>query len=121
VRRSGTEEVFSRYELVRPLAPEAGDDEVLLGVVSHAYEPLQNTQAFDFFDSIVDRKEAFFETAGALGQGERVWVLAKLPDVIEIVRGDDCCRYLLLSNTHTGQGSVIVKFTSVRVVCQNTL
>ena len=40
---------------------------------------------------------------------------------MEIVPGDKCSKYLLLSNTHTGEGSVIVKFTSVRVVCQNTL
>ena len=121
VRKSKGEEVFSRYELVRPPGSERGDEEVVLGIVSHRYEPLQNEQAFDFFDPIVDRKEAFFETAGALGEGERIWVLAKMPEVIQIVRGDDCCRYLLLSNTHTGRGSVIVKFTSVRVVCQNTL
>jgi len=37
------------------------------------------------------------------------------------VPGDECLKYLLLSNTHSGDGSVIVKFTSVRVVCQNTL
>ena len=37
------------------------------------------------------------------------------------MRGDECFKYLLLSNAHTGEGSVTVKFTSVRVVCQNTL
>lgn len=121
VRRTNGQDVYSRYELVRPPGPGTEDEEVVLGIVSQRYQPLQNSEAFDFFDPIVDRKEAFFETAGALGQGERVWVLAKLPDVIQVVRGDDCCRYLLLSNTHTGKGSVIVKFTSVRVVCQNTL
>jgi phage/plasmid-like protein (TIGR03299 family) len=40
---------------------------------------------------------------------------------MEIVPGDECYKYLLLSNTHNGDGSVTVKFTSVRVVCQNTL
>ena len=85
------------------------------------YEPLQNVDAFSFFDPIVDQKTATFETAGSLGAGERIWVLAKMPELIEVVRGDDCNKYLLLSNTHSGQGSVTVKFTAIRVVCQNTL
>ena len=97
------------------------EPEIVLGIVTERYEPLQNIEAFSFFDPIVDQKSATFETAGALDNGERVWVLAKMPEVIEVVRGDNCEKYLLLSNTHTGQGSVIVKFTAVRVVCQNTL
>lgn len=121
VRRSRGQDVFSRYELVRKPSNGLADGEVTLGIVSDQYEPLQNREAFDFFDPIVDREAAFFETAGALGEGERIWVMAKMPEVIEVVRGDECCKYLLLSNTHTGRGSVIVKFTSVRVVCQNTL
>jgi phage/plasmid-like protein (TIGR03299 family) len=90
-------------------------------VVTQRYQPLQNSEAFDFFDPIVGKNAAVFETAGALGYGERVWVLAKVPGEMHIV-GDDCCaRYLLLSNCHDGQGSVAIKFTPIRVVCQNTL
>lgn len=112
---------YSRYEVTR--LPRQGTSEagVLLGVVSRRYQPLQNAEAFKFFDSIVDEGKAYFETAGALGDGERVWVMARMPEPIEIVRGDDCWRYLLLSNTHNGEGAVIVKFTFKRVVCQNTL
>jgi phage/plasmid-like protein (TIGR03299 family) len=124
---------FSRYEVVRVPRPNTKEGEALLGVVSRRYKPLQNIEAFQFFDPIVshdgaqdslfgDNKErACFETAGALGEGERIWVMAKMPDAMVIVRGDECWKYLLLSNTHTGDGSVTVKFTSVRVVCQNTL
>ncbi len=111
----------NRYEIIR--LPESGkpEDEILFGVVSNRYEPLQNTEAFAFFDPIVAEGKAYFETAGALGQGERVWVMAKMPGAFEVVAGDVCDKYLLLSNSHNGTGSVIVKFTSVRVVCQNTL
>ena len=112
---------FSRYEIVRIPRPKTGEAEVLFGVVSRRYQPLQNVEAFQFFDSIVGQGEAYFETAGALGEGERIWVMAKMPRAMQIVRGDECFKYLLLSNTHTGEGSVMVKFTSVRVVCQNTL
>ena len=112
---------YSRYEMVRLPRPRMDEQEVLLGVVSRRYQPLQNTEAFGFFDPIVEDGKAYFETAGALGEGERIWVMAKMPKAIEIVRGDECTKYLLLSNTHSGDGSVIVKFTAVRVVCQNTL
>ena len=112
---------YSRYEVVRIPRPSTAETEVLLGVVSRRYQALQNVEAFEFFDPIVGDKKAYFETAGSLGEGERIWVMAKMPGAMEIVPGDDCLKYLLLSNTHSGDGSVIVKFTSVRVVCQNTL
>ena len=112
---------FSRYEVVRVPRPNTREEEVLLGVVSRRYQPLQNIEAFGFFDPIVGDGKAYFETAGALGEGERIWAMAKMPKAMEIVRGDECFKYLLLSNTHSGDGSVIVKFTTVRVVCQNTL
>jgi hypothetical protein len=86
--------------------PSIEEVEVLLGVVSHRYKPLQNVEAFEFFDPIVGERRAYFETAGALGEGERIWVMAKMPEVMKIVPGDECHKYLLLSNTHTGDGSV---------------
>jgi len=110
----------NRYVLVR-MPRHAKEQEILLGVVTNRYRPLQNVDAFRFFDPIVGDRKSSFETAGSLGQGERVWVQAKMPDAMQIVRGDECDNYLLLSNTHTGEGSVSIKFTSVRVVCQNTL
>lgn len=112
---------FSRYEVVRVPRPNTKEEEVLLGVVGRRYQPLQNVEAFGFFNPIVGDAKAYFETAGALGEGERIWVMVKMPKAMEIIRGDECFKYLLLSNTHSGEGSVMVKFTTVRVVCQNTL
>lgn len=112
---------FSRYEVIRLPRPDTKETEVLLGVVSRRYLPLQNAEAFEFFNEIVGEGKAYFETAGALGEGERIWVMAKMPEAMGIVPGDECVNYMLLSNTHSGEGSVTVKFTSVRVVCQNTL
>ena len=62
---------FSRYEVVRVPRPTTKETEVLLGVVSRRYKPLQNAEAFKFFDPIVGDKKAYFETAAAnIGSGK---------------------------------------------------
>src|SRR4051794_10083005 len=76
---------YSRYEVFRVPRPNTDEAEVLFGVVGRRYLPLQNIEAFAFFDHIVGKKKAYFETAGALGEGERIWVMARMPGAMEIV------------------------------------
>jgi phage/plasmid-like protein (TIGR03299 family) len=111
--------IQNRFAVIRKdLKPS---EVVPLGFVGKGYTPLQNRDAFAWFDPIVGKDAAVYHTAGALGDGERVWVLAKLPGEIRVAGDDIAEKYLLLSNSHDGQSSVQVKFTPIRVVCQNTL
>lgn len=100
------------------------EDCPIYGLVGPDYKPLQNRDAFAFFDPVVASSSVCYETAGSLGQGERVWVLAKVAgaDAEFAIKGKDVVqKYLLLSNGHDGRTAVQVRFTPVRVVCQNTL
>ena len=70
---------------------------------------------------IVGSGEAIFETAGVLGNGERVFMTAKLPEFITVKGVDKIEQYIFLTNSHDGKGCVTAAFTPVRIVCQNTL
>ena len=97
------------------------DSDSVLGVVGNGYEPLQNKDAFRFFDAIVEGKEARYETAGALKGGRQIWLLAKINGQIPIIKDDVVDKFFLLTNRHDGMGSVSGRVTPVRVVCDNTL
>lgn len=99
------------------------DNNTVLGVVGKDYHIVQNREAFSFFDAIVGGGEGIlYETAGALGKGERIFITAKLPDYIRVGNGDDVTeKYIFLTTSHDGSGSITAAFTPIRIVCQNTL
>lgn len=120
VAEGETDGIKHHMEVPNRVATYRNDTKEVLGIVSDRYEIVQNLDAFTFFDSIVDEGEAIFETAGVLGRGEKIFVTAKLPDDL-MVGGEKCEEYVLLTNSHDGSSSIIAGFTSIRVVCQNTL
>jgi phage/plasmid-like protein (TIGR03299 family) len=99
------------------------DTNKTFGVVGKDYQIVQNREAFSFFDSIVGNGEGIlYETAGALGGGERIFITAKLPGYIRVGSGDDITeKYIFLTTSHDGTGSITAAFTPIRIVCQNTL
>lgn len=98
------------------------DTEQYLGIVGSKYEVVQNRTAFTFFDALVnDGTGIKYETAGALGNGERIFITAKMPEVMKIGRNDIIELYIFLTTSHDGSGSIMAAFTPTRIVCNNTL
>jgi phage/plasmid-like protein (TIGR03299 family) len=97
-------------------------DRSVLGVVGPTYKPLQNADAFNWFQPFLDMGAASLEAAGSLRQGRRVWVLAKIKGLeADVVPGDPVLSYILLSNGHDGTMAIRAGMTNTRVVCANTL
>jgi phage/plasmid-like protein (TIGR03299 family) len=61
-----------------------------------------------------------FDTAGSLWGGGRVWVLARLPEYVEL-GGDLSPTYVYVANSHDGSMAVTAAVTPIRIVCANTL
>lgn len=93
-------------------------DDKVLGLVSNRYKLVQNSEAFDFTDSLIGG-DVKYETAGSLLGGKRIFLLARLPE--KKILGDDFDNYICFTNSHDGTGAIQACMTPVRVVCQNTL
>lgn len=93
----------------------------VLTQVGKNWHPVQNEEAFDFFAEFVDRGQMEMHTAGSLKDGEIIWALAKVNDDFELFNGDKVESYMLFSNPHQYGKTIDIRFTPIRVVCNNTL
>lgn len=98
-----------------------GMKRITLGTVSPKYEILQNHEAFAPFDEALIGMGWTYETAGAIRDGRRIWILAKAPTEGDLGDNDVVENYGLLMNSHDGSTKVKFMPTNVRVVCNNTL
>ena len=113
---NGEKVAINKSALVR-----SSDDKVL-DVVGDDWNPVQNAEAFGFFADFVSEGNMEMHTAGSLKGGQLVWALAKVKDESFELFGDDRVdSYLLFSNPHMYGKSIDVRFTPIRVVCNNTL
>ncbi|MCD8739363.1 DUF945 domain-containing protein [Mucilaginibacter roseus] len=122
LKDSDADIIVPEIEVPNYFATVRADKEQVLGVVGNDYEVIQNRDAFSFFDAIVGGGDGIlYETCGALGNGERIFITAKLPGYIRVGNDDLIEKYLFLTTSHDGYGSITAAFTPTRIVCNNTL
>ena len=98
----------------------SSDNKVLTNI-GQVWNPVQNEDAFNFFSEYVLKGDMEMHTAGALKGGQLVLALAKVKESFDLFGGDTVESYLLFSNPHKYGFSIDVRFTPIRVVCNNTL
>ena len=96
-------------------------DGKILTNVGKDWKPVQNEEAFNFFGEYVISGDMEMNTAGSLKGGQMVWALAKVKESFDLFKGDTVESYLLFSNPHQYGRSIDIRFTPIRVVCNNTL
>ena len=112
---AGGSTVKSKQALVRL---SDGED---LDIVGKGWNPVQNAEAFNFFEEYVRAGDMQMHTAGSLNGGKMVWALAKTNESFELFNGDVTENYFLFSNPHEFGKAIDIRMTPIRVVCNNTL
>lgn len=104
--------VPKRKAIVRLDRP-AGHEGRVLGVAHRGFKPLQNRDGAVLFDAIFGHGEAVYHTGGYLGNGEVVWLLAKIDKKLEIGSGDFVEPYALFANSHDGSMAFNIRLNAV--------
>ncbi len=97
------------------------DTSAPLGVVTNRYKVHQPADVLDFFNTLVQSAGFTLEVAGAIKGGKRIWALANVNREAVVLQDDAVRGYLLLSTSFDGTSATVGQFTSIRVVCNNTL
>lgn len=99
------------------------DTGAALSVVSSDYQVVQPKEVLEFFRDLVKERGYSLETAGALDGGRKVWALARTGIVANVAGNaeDQLGAYVLLATSCDKSIATTATFTSIRVVCQNTL
>lgn len=97
------------------------DKNIPLGIVKGRYTPVQNKDAFKFFNDVIGKNEVSWFTAGCYGNGEKVFVSAKLSDSILVNGKDPIDTYLVFSTSHNGDTGIKIMLTPIRLVCFNAM
>ena len=111
----GVQVSVSKQALVR------NSDNKILDVIGDDWNPVQNSEAFEFFNEYVMAGDMEMECAGSLKGGKNVFALAKIKESFSILGDDQVDSYLLFSNPHEYGKAIDIRFTPIRVVCNNTL
>ena len=97
------------------------DNHEALSVVSKRYKTVQPKEVLEFYRDLTVAGGFQLETAGVLKHGRKLWALAKTGQEVMLRGGDKVKGYLLLATSCDGSMATTAQFTSIRVVCNNTL
>ena len=97
------------------------DTLVPLSVVSDRYQVVQPRQVLEFYRDLTEKSGFELETAGVLKGGRKIWALARTGQTGVLKGKDETNGYVLLATACDGTLATTAQFTSVRVVCNNTL
>jgi len=104
------QKVLYRSDTKRPLA-----------VVSKRFQVVQPEEVLEFYRDLTEYSGFELETAGVLKEGRKFWALARTGQSATLKGKDQVNGYLLLATACDGSLATTAQFTSVRVVCNNTL
>ena len=97
------------------------DTKAPLSVVSSRYQVVQPSEILEFYRDLTEVGGFELETAGVLKEGRKLWALARTGQQATLKGKDHVNGYLLLATACDGTLATTAQFTSVRVVCNNTL
>jgi phage/plasmid-like protein (TIGR03299 family) len=92
-----------------------------LSVVSQRYNVVQPREILEFYRDLTEVSGFELETAGVLKGGKKIWALARTGQSTSLKGNDVTKGYVLLATACDGSMATTAQFTSVRVVCNNTL
>lgn len=100
------------------------DTGLILAAAKESYEVYPNKELGPLVEALLDQSggKYEYETAGALDEGRKVWVLIRAAEPFKIP-GDprgDVLPYMALQNSHDGSGALRAQRLRMRIVCRNT-
>lgn len=107
--------VPGRFAVVRE------DTQSVLGVVGTQFRPFQNREAFGFMDEAVRCGAASYDAVGFIGDGQKVWMLVRLPHDIWIKQSEVLGAFILICATHDGERRFSVDYILRRKLTGATL
>lgn len=97
------------------------DTHAPLSVVSQRFQEVQPMEILHFYKDLTEQSGFELETAGVLKGGKKFWALAKTGQTSALKGKDVSNGYILLATACDGTLATTAQFTSIRVVCNNTL
>jgi phage/plasmid-like protein (TIGR03299 family) len=97
------------------------DTQAPLAVVSQRFQVVQPHDILEFYRGLMEIAGFELETAGVLMGGRKLWALASTGRSFTLPGNDVTQAYVLLATACDGTLATTAQFTSVRVVCHNTL